>query len=153
MKQESERRYQHVAEQLVYFALQLYIAGEYAPVEVEFSPEQAECLENFNCALPRRQATPRPSNFLDLYHKLLCSLFFSVHPGVDANSAKDPITLFMICINLENEMGNFKEPTLIASSCTSMVHTMRLVAVKEISIRRDSDTRPDATLLYVAKFD
>lgn len=146
MKQETEHRYQLMAERLVCFALQLYNAEDEAPVEVAFSQEQEECLEALDQALPRRR-TPRPSNFLDLYHKLLCSLLFSVHPNVDANSEKDPMTIFMICINLENAMGNFKEPHMIATSCSMMLHIMRLVAVKEISLRRTSDTRPDATLL------
>jgi hypothetical protein len=145
MKQETEYRYQLMAEQLIYFTLQLYNAGDEAPIEVAFSQEQSECLEAFDYALPHHR-TPRPSNFLDLYHKLLHSLLFSIHPNVDANSEKDPMTIFMICINLENAMGNFKQPSMIATSCSTMLHIMRLVAVKEISLKRASDARPDATL-------
>jgi hypothetical protein len=43
---------------------------------------------------------------------------------------------------------------MIATSCSTMLHIMHLVAVKEISVQRASDPRPDATLLYVtAQFD
>ena len=145
MKEESEDRCEYLAEQLVRFAVRAYTAGEDAPIDVEFSPEQAMALEDLITTLPTSQDELGMSS-CDAYHAVLKSLLFSIHPNIDTLMHKDPISLFLICLNTQDQMCNFKHPSSIANSCSALLHIMRLAAVREISVLQESDTRTDATL-------
>lgn len=92
-------------------------------------------------------------DFIDITHRLFGHLFFNIHPELDMSTDKDLFNFFVICLNTTFD-GNFKPPTLIATSCSTLVHIMRLVSIKEINFKRNSqeyldNPLPDGTLRQV----
>jgi hypothetical protein len=150
MKEETEDRYEEVAERLVCFAVQVFSGGEDAPINVNFSPEQATSLDHLNATLPIPTSQQQPGmSSCDAYHAVLKSLLFSIHPNINTLMHKYPISLFLICLNTQDRMCNFKHPRSIATSCSTLLHIMQLAAVREIRILQDPDAHVDAALKSV----
>jgi hypothetical protein len=140
----SEDRYAVVTERLVRFAIRLHQLDVQAPIKVGFSNEQSAHIAALSSELPDSVEVVE-QHYLEIYHNLLCSLLFSIHPNVDKNARQDPITIFFICMNLEHT-GNFKSAGTIVDLCSTMLHDMRLIAVQQISDESDKDNEPDAVL-------
>ena len=147
MKAETEECYEKVAQRLVQFAIRIFQA-ENAPIEANFSDLQAQSLQHLIDLLPTTQQHVQPQ-IIAAYHNVLKSLFFSIHPLIDMLVHEDPISIFLICTNITDNMCNFKPPGAIATTCLTLLHLMRLAAVKEIDGLRQVDNRPDATLKSV----
>jgi hypothetical protein len=144
MKEETEERYEKMAQRLVRFAIRVFEVED-APIKANFSELQAQSLQRLINLLPSTQQHVQP-RIITAYHDVLKSLFFSIHPLIDTLVHEDPISIFLICTNITDNMCNFKPPGAIATTCSTLLHIMRLAAVKEIDGLRQVDNRPDATL-------
>jgi hypothetical protein len=133
-----------VVERLIHFAIRLHRLEDDTPIEVGFSDQQNAYIVELSDLIDDGVEMV-DEHYFELYHKLLCSLLFSIHPNVDKNTRKDPIGLFFICLHIERT-GNFKSAGTIVDSCSCMLHNMRLVAVQQIYKTSEEDDEPDATL-------
>ena len=145
MKEESEERYEKMAQRLVRFAIRVFQAED-PPINANLSKAQEESLQELIDLLPTTQRRHVQPHIIDAYHNVLKSLLFSIHPLIDTFVHEDPISIFLICTNITDNMCNFKPPGAIANTCSTLLHIMRLAAVKQIDALREDDVRIDATL-------
>jgi len=116
MKEETEEHYEKMAQRLVRFAIRAYQAGDDAPIKANLSEAQEESLQELIDLLPTTQPHVQ-QQIINAYHNVLKSLFFSVHPLIDTLMHEDPISIFLICTNVTDNMCNFKPPGAIATAC------------------------------------
>ncbi len=96
------------------------------------------------CAKDLQQAIDHPSTYTDEMwdnhiHSLLTSLFFHKHTAITRHADKDPIQMALILMSLQAKNGNFDACNLIVGKMSALLHTMRLIAVKEIRREADED--------------
>jgi hypothetical protein len=76
--------------------------------------------------------------FWPLLQKFLSSLFFSQPKGLLKRGLEDPITIFVILIHLNRHDGSFPKCSTIATSLSSIIKLMRVLALIEIHVQAES---------------
>lgn len=145
----TQTRYQNYAIQAMLFLLRYSENGfgdeNPGPIAVMFTEKQLEVAENV-LNLWEIESTDTEQWNVSL-HTLFTSLFLDSHPKVDRNAQKDPIALFLMLLNINRHDGQFPECRVVGGCLAGLTHMIRLIATKEISLRREDDDRPDATIL------
>ena len=78
-----------------------------------------------------------------LVHELIFSILFSTHPHVLQDSKKDPISVFLILLNMNPHDGNFASCSTICSRMSGLLYVFRLVAIREICVGRNREIEED----------
>ncbi len=86
-----------------------------------------------------------------LIHAVLFSLLFSNHPNVLRNSKKDPISIFLMLLNINPQDGNFASCSTICSRMLGLLHIFRLVAIREIHFGANQEVQEEESPMDVAQ--
>src|SRR5258708_10712400 len=130
-------KYQGYILQVACFVLRYCSLGT-PPIPVLFTERQEVCARDL------QHAIDHPTQYSDemwdnLIHSLLTSLFFHKHSAITHYADKDPIQMALMLLSLQEKNGNFDSCYLIVGKMSALLHTMRLVAVKEIRREADED--------------